>query len=80
MADARTTESQGPAGFGHWHDALYDVLAMVQGAGALVYQDPESVSSVCRILDQAGSRLEKTIEGLDEWQIRFGPDSQAPKA
>lgn len=65
MADKDISGADGADTFSHWHDALYDVLSLLQGAGALCAEEHGSGNSVCRILNEATTRLDESIAGLD---------------
>ncbi|MDL2336456.1 MAG: hypothetical protein QFE16_01310 [Pseudomonadota bacterium] len=65
MADKDISGADGAATFSHWHDTLYDVLAMLQGAGAFSAEEHGSGNLVRRLLNEAIARLEESIDGLD---------------
>lgn len=65
MADKDISGADSFAVSAHWHDALYDVLSLLQGAGALCAEEHGSGNPVCRILNEAIARLDESIDGLD---------------
>lgn len=69
MAEKDISGADISADFGHWHGALYDVLALLEGASALSAEEHGSGNSVARLINEARFQLDKAIDGFDAWQL-----------